>query len=231
MSRLVTLLTVISVVLSNCIGTDIVEDFVEPRVSVANKIEVMIVNDQYQFEAMYFDNTGVNRSANFSWTSSNQGVLQIDANGLATALSPGNSTITAMANETMESFEVEVLDPALVDEDSVRMVQSMEGDRVAALKTVSSYQLEGTAILRNQEGINLILADDFETTDALPGLYLYLTNNTASIANALELGEVSSASGTQEYQLPVGVGLNDYSHVLFYCKPFRVAVGEGEFVP
>jgi hypothetical protein len=191
----------------------------------------MIVNDQYQFEAMYFDNTGANRPASFSWTSSNQEVLQIDANGLATALSPGNTSITASANETMESFGVEVLDPALVDEDSVRMVQSMEGDRVAALRTVSSYQLEGTAILRNQEGVRLILTDDFETTDALPGLYLYLTNNTASVANALELGEVSSASGTQEYQLPSGVGLNDYSHVLFYCKPFRVAVGEGEFVP
>lgn len=231
MSRSVTLCIVLSAVFSNCIGTDIVEDFVEPRISVANKVEVMIVNDQYQFEAMYFDNTGAKRPTNFSWSSSNQQVLQIDAKGLAKASSPGTTIITASANETMESFGVEVLDPALVDEDSVRMVQSMEGDRVAALRTVSSYQLEGTAILRNQDGVKLILTDDFETTDALPGLYLYLTNNTASVANALELGEVSSASGTQEYQLPSGVGLNDYSHVLFYCKPFRVAVGEGEFVP
>ena len=86
-------------------------------------------------------------------------------------------------------------------------------------------------ILRNDGGLKLIFSEDFKTTDALPGLYVYLTNNTATINNALEVGEVVQASGAQEYDLPRGVQLFDYSHVLLYCKPFRVAVGEGKFEP
>ncbi len=231
MGRLIVGFLVAGLVLSNCIGTDIVEDFVEARVTVANKIEVMLVNDQYQLEGLYFDNTGARQSADFNWNSSDPAVLQIDESGLVTALMPGTSTVTASVNEAMESFAVEVLDPAVVDEDSVRVIQAMEGDRTAELRTVSSYQLEGTAILRNQDGLRLILTEDFETSEALPGLYIYLTNNTASVANAQELGEVTAASGQQEYEIPQGIRINDFSHVLFYCKPFRVAVGEGEFTP
>ena len=225
------LLALSGLLVGSCIGTDIVDDFVEQRIAIANKIQVMLVDDLYQFEALYFDNTGVNTPATFNWASSNQEVLQIDESGTATALTSGITTITVSANEAMESFEVEVFDPAEVDEDSIRMVQAMDGDRVAELKTVSSYQLEGTAILRVDNGLQLLLSNDFETTDALPGLYLYLTNNTASIANAFEVGEVTSASGSQQYQLPPEVRLNDYRHILFYCKPFRVPVGEGEFMP
>ena len=231
MNRWVLLFAAMALAVYSCIGTDVIDDFVEPRIAISNKIEVMLVNDQYQFQAMYFDNTGANQPATFSWTSSDQEVLQINENGAAMALSVGTTTITSSANQVMESFQVEVFDPAEVDEDSIRMVQTMEGDRVAELRTVSSYQLKGTAILRAENGLKLILTDDFETTDALPGLYLYLTNNTASVANAFEVGEVTQAKGSQQYELPREVSLNDYSHVLFYCKPFRVAVGEGEFMP
>ena len=203
-----------------------------PGSLLTNKIEVMLVQDRYQFEARYFDNTGVNRPVNFNWSSSDLEVLQIDETGEATASAPGIATITVSANQTMESFNVEVFDPAQVDEDSIRMQQQTgNGERVAVLETVSSYQLEGTATLKIDSGLKLLLSADFKTTDALPGLYMYLTNNTASIANAVEVGEVIASSGSQEYELPREVRLNDYSHVLFYCKPFRVSVGVGEFMP
>ncbi len=217
--------------LCSCIGTDIVDDFVEPRLSITNKIEVMLAGDSYQFEARYFDNTGKEQPVNFNWLSSQPGVLGINENGAALALAPGMATITAVFDQLTESFTVEVLDPAQVDEDSVRMMQSQNGDRTAVLETVSSYQLEGTAILRQSTPLLLVLSNDFATTDALPGLYLYLTNNTSSIANALEIGAVTQFSGSQQYEIPTGVGLNDYRYVLFYCKPFRVPVGVGEFMP
>jgi len=102
---------------------------------------------------------------------------------------------------------------------------------MAVLETVSSYQLEGSATLRLDNGLKLVLSDDFVTTNALPGLYLYLTNNTSTISNALEIGAVKKFSGGQVYDVPTNTGLQDYSHVLFYCKPFVVPVGKGEFIP
>lgn len=217
--------------LKGCIGTDIVDDFVEPRISVQNPISAMIVGDSYQFEASYFNNIGLKQSASFEWASTNTMVLEIDATGLASAVSPGETLVSFSANNITGSFPISVFDPALVDEDSLRKAQEQQGTRTAMLKTVSSYALQGTATLKEEGGLKLSLSDDFATTDALPGLYLYLTNNTNSINNALEIGAVEQFSGAQVYQIEGSVELSDYSHVLFYCKPFRVPVGVGEFMP
>lgn len=217
--------------LAGCIGTDIIDDFVEPRIALVNPIDAIIVGDRYSFEAAYFDNTGVKQPATFQWNSSNQNILEIGTDGMAQAKAPGSVMIDYAANEIIETFAVTVYDPETVDADSLRMAQGVPDVRTATLMTVSSYQLEGTAILRDDEGLKLELGSDFFTTDALPGLYLYLTNNVSSINNALELGPVEQFSGAQVYTIAGDTQINDFSHVLFYCKPFRVSVGTGEFMP
>jgi hypothetical protein len=217
-----------------CIGTDIVDDFVEPRISATNQIETFLIGDNHLYQASYFDNTGVEQPASFQWFSSDPQVVEMDPGGFAVALAAGVSIITYAANDLEQSFTVNVLDPQQVNEDSVRMQQqqTQTGDRSAELMTVSSYLLEGTAVLTTMEGALILeLLDDFRTTDALPGLYVYLTNNTRSISNAVEISEVSMATGAQSYVVPDGVEIQDFSHVLFYCKPFRVPVGEGRFEP
>ena len=223
----------LAVLVQGCIGTDIVDDFVEPRISATNQVEALLVGDSYLYQASFFDNTGVERPASFQWSSSDQQVLLINGEGLAMAVAPGVTTITYSANDLSENFTVTVFDPQQVDEDSLRMQQeqTQSGDRTAELVTVSSYLLEGTAVLTVDDGLILELLDDFRTTDALPGLYLYLTNNTRSVSNAVEIGEVTMATGAQSYVVPAGVELQDFSYVLFYCKPFRVPVGEGKFEP
>ena len=219
--------------LQGCIGEDIVEDFVEPRINITNMIEVMIVGDNHQYEADFFDSTGTEQPAEFIWNSSDPEVVEISGNGLAVALAPGVSTLSASANQVSTVFSVTVFDPTEVDEDSVRMAQeeSQNGERVAELSTVSSYPLTGTATLKMGSSLTLELSDDFQTTSSLPGLYIYLSNNTNSIANAYEVGEVTQFSGAQTYTIDRSVSINDFSHVLFYCKPFRVGVGQGTFEP
>lgn len=192
------LLTVIYLVLTNgCIGTDIIDDYIEARISVVIKIEVMIVGDSFHYDAVYFDNIGVERPASFQWMSSNREVLEIDEDGLSLAIAPGIALITFSANEVTSSFSITIFDPDEADVDSVRMVQeqTQNGERTAILETVSSYQLDGSATLSLENGLKLTLSDDFETTNALPGLYLYLTNNTSTINNALEIGAVKEFSG------------------------------------
>lgn len=227
-SRLILLFATIT---TSCIGTDIIDDFVEARVVLTQPLEVMIAGDNYQFKAEYFDNTGVKQSVNFRWDSSDPGIIEINDQGLASAISSGKSLISSTANNVTATVEVTVLDPAKVNEDSIRMIQKQVGERTAVLQTVSSYKLEGMATLTDDNGLKLVLSEDFETSSSLPGLYLYLTNNVNTINNALEIGEVRQFSGGHVYDVPGETQLQDYSHVLFYCKPFVVPVGNGKLEP
>ena len=105
-------------------------------------------------------------------------------------------------------------------------------ERVAELKTVSSYPLSGRAILKKTGGKTVLEFDDtFNTTSALPGLYVYLTNNVKSINEALEVAKVKAFSGAQSYEISEDIALTKYGFVLFYCKPFLVPVGDGELKP
>ena len=81
-----------------------------------------------------------------------------------------------------------------------------------------------------EDGDDLLLqiGEDYEASSSLPGLYLYLTNNINSTANAFEIGMVDTFAGAHTYRIE-DIGVNDYDHVLYYCKPFRVKVGDGSF--
>ena len=212
----------IALVLHGCIGTDIVDDFVEARVTIDNPIRSLKVNSTYLFQATYLNNIGSPESAMFQWKSSDEDVLQIDNEGNAFGLKEGESTVIATANGVSDSLILMISDTTL----------GMPNERVAELKTNSSYPLTGNAILKKQ-GNNLILEFDsnFNTTSALPGLYVYLSNNISTINNAYEVSKVKEFSGAQSYEISKDVQLNQYVYVLFFCKPFLVPVGSGELKP
>ena len=103
-------------------------------------------------------------------------------------------------------------------------------EKSGTIATTSSYVLSGTftlSELENSGDLRLSINDDYVADTALPGLYLYLTNNPSSIANALELGPVTVFNGAHQYTIS-DTGINDYSHLLYWCKPFTVKVGDGE---
>jgi len=217
--------------LSACIGTDIIEDAVEPKVRIQNIKSVLEIGETHQFQGAYFDISGSMQAADFIWSSSNQDAITIDDNGLAEAKSKGMTDITAMANGISATITIAAIDP---DDDDGEEPDGMTPDnqRTANLRTVSTYPLEGTATLTNATGELMInLSEDFQTTSALPGLYIYLTNNNNSINNAIEIGAVTKFSGAQSYTVPGDTNLDTYNFILFYCKPFSVPVGDGEFIP
>ena len=215
---------VVVMTLSGCIGTDVVDDLVEERVTIDNIITSLKIGESYQFLATYSDNTGTTSSAAFLWNSSDESVISIDVEGLATGISDGFSAISVSANGASTSIEVKA------DTNATMTLPS----RIAPLETVSSYPLSGTAtLIEDENGFTLTLLDDFTTTSALPGLYVYLTNNPKTINNALEIAKVKTFKGTQSYDVLGGedFGLFTYNYVLFYCKPFLVPVGVGELKP
>ena len=218
-------LLIILLGLNSCIGDDIIEDRVDPVVRIMNPIDAIEINTDYQFEVSYLNNVGSEVANTITWSSSDENIVSITSTGLATANDLGNVIITAEA--TTETGAV-VKDERMLIVGNSTVVSS--SDRTGSLQTTSSYALKGDFTLNEINGtLTLSFADNYEASTALPGLYVYLTNNPNTTSGAFEIGKVEAFSGAHIYELPNSVGVMDYSHVLYFCKPFNVKVGDGEF--
>ena len=211
--------------LGGCIGDDIIDDMVEPVVRIMNPIDTIEINTNYQFEATYFNNVGQEVNNTVSWSSSNENIISVTSAGLATANELGNAILTAEA--TSEAGVIIQEERMLIVGNSTVVASS---DRTGSLQTTSSYALKGDFTLEEDNGIlKLSFADNYEASTALPGLYVYLTNNPNTTSGAFEIGKVEEFSGAHTYELPSTVDVMDYEYVLYFCKPFNVKVGDGQF--
>lgn len=131
-------------------------------------------------------------------------------------------TSTATSDSTTSTTETST---NTTDNGIVTAVQFFEGQ----IRTTSGYVLEGNYRYEfNGTQIILSLDDTYRASSSLPGLYLYLTNNPNSPEDGYEVGAVSVFSGTHSYSLPASIGLMDYKYLLYWCKPFRVKVGDAQ---
>ena len=229
MNRLTILLFLAgSILFTGCIGDDIIDDFVESSFRIIAKVDSLAVGDTYQFEGMYTNNIGLTEDVPITWTSSNPDILSINEQGIASGLAEGEALITSSVIVGEETFMDETM---VVVAD--RTVASSNGIRTGTVQTTTFYELEGTFEFREDTDrgqLVLSFADDYKASSSLPGLYIYLTNNPNSTNGAYEIGEVTTFSGAHEYKIRMGeVALNEHSHVLYFCKPFRVKVGDGAF--
>ena len=215
---------IIPILFIGCIKDDILLDTVDPVLRLTQKAESIAMNESFQFEFIYLNNVGREENVAATWSSSAPEIISITQEGLATALSAGIATISIeYADENgqlSDSFDVAVGEETI----EVEPTQAKSGQ----IRTTSSYALSGDFTLTAEEN-NLVLAfeDNYNASTALPGLYVYLTNNPSTISGALEIGKVETFSGEHSYTLQ-NVDINEYSHILYFCKPFNVKVGDGE---
>ena len=215
-------LLLIAILFNGCIGDDIIFDEVDPVIRISNPIDSIAINTNHQFEFVYLNNVGVAEQITPQWSSSDQAILQIDANGLAQALQAG----TAEVSVSYQNGGVQLSDSKMVTVGDTTVVSTTE--RSGTIMTTSSYTLTGDFKLSQLGDNDLLLsvADNYEASSSLPGLYIYLTNNPNTTANALELGMVEVYSGAHSYTIE-DVAIDEYSYVLYFCKPFNVKVGDG----
>ncbi len=211
--------------LSGCIGEDIVFDEVEPVIRITNPIISLEIGNTYQLQFMMTNDIGMSVTPeNTSWTSSDESIAQIDAEGVVSGIDYGVVTITLTANygifEVTTTLDIDISDDTIV----------IDGVRFGTVSTTSSYTLRGDFELK-QEGENIVLslASNYVADTRLPGLYLYLTNNPNSPSGGHELGAVQIFTGAHSYVIS-GVGLYDFDYVFYYCKPFHVKVGHGQIM-
>ncbi len=213
------------IVLNGCIGDDIIEDRIDPVVRISNAIDTLKDGTSYQFEASFFDQVGMQTMIDLTWNSSDENIISISETGLANALQIGNTLITVdglapSGEEVSEELLVEVGEETIVS----------VSERTGTLQTTSSYELKGDFVLKEEGGVlKLTFADNYQASTALPGLYIYLTNNPSTNSGAFEIGAVTEFDGAHSYDLPSTMDLMDYEYVLYFCKPFNVKVGDGQF--
>lgn len=205
-----------------CIKDDFVFDTVDPLLRIDRSVDTLALGADFQFTALYLNNIGVAEEVGILWQSSAPDIISINNNGLATALQNGNAIISATFNDGNQLLEDAI--EVHTGEETV----TVSSERSGQINTTSSYELVGDFTL-SAEGSELVLsiADNYRASTALPGLYVYLTNNPNTIANAYEIGAVETFEGAHTYTLD-DVELNDYNYVLYFCKPFNVKVGDGE---
>jgi hypothetical protein len=208
--------------LTSCIGDDFIDDEVDPVLKISNPIDSLAIDSSYQFEFMYLNNVGIEELVEVEWSSTNENVIAVDNTGKVTALDAGNSIISV---EYMNGG-IAVEDSQLVGVGERTVVSSTS--KSGKVATTSSYKLTGSFTI-SQEGsnLNLVFAEDYEASTALPGLYVYLSNNPSTTNEAYEIQAVEVFKGAHSYIIE-DVQINDYRYVLYFCKPFNVKVGHGE---
>lgn len=214
----------LSLAFTGCIQDDIIFDTVEESVRITSSVDTLAVGDSYVFEARFTNNIGQEESRTIEWLSSDANILSINDQGEATGHQKGE--VMLIANVNIDNTKL-VSDTAqvIVDEETVTNSNNTKG---GSIRTTSSYVLEGTFSMKVEAGeLQIDFESDYQASRSLPGLYVYLTNNPNSVNGALEIGKVQVFDGAHSYRVP-GVGVEDYTYLLYYCKPFRVKVGDGK---
>ena len=62
-----TFLLLVSLLFINCIGEDVIDDFVEPEVRITNFITEIEISNTYQFTVTYFNNVGQEENVPVTW--------------------------------------------------------------------------------------------------------------------------------------------------------------------
>lgn len=170
-------------------------------------------------ESMQFSATALNATRSplenreITWQLSSDTLATIDATGLVTTTAPGTVQVSATA---------EGIQSALITLEI--FAASRTGNFRAAPNT--SYTVEGQAILEQISGggLQLRFDEDFLSSNG-PDLNVYLSSASTINANSLKLGQLKNTRGTQTYELPSFVEMNDYDHVVIHCLPFNVTFG------
>ena len=82
------------------IDDDLIEDYQEPSITILDTESIpteIIISNSYQFSATFLNDVGENKKELITWESSDESVVSIDADGLATAYNPGEVIISVSA--------------------------------------------------------------------------------------------------------------------------------------
>lgn len=204
-----------------CIKDDFIDDFIAPQLRITSSIDTLAVNTTFPLEYIFLDNTGTQEDAMVNWESADPSILSVNEEGVLTAESFGETVITGTTSIDGASYTDEI--SIVVGENTVITVE----ERFGSIATTSTYVLTGSfTMTAEEEGFVINFANNYAASTALPGLFVYLSNNPNSIADAYEIGPVETFLGAHTYTV-TDVNINEYNYLVYFCAPFNVKVGDG----
>lgn len=197
---------------------------VQEMISINNPISELDLNGTttHQYTTTYTDNNGQVQTPQVTWTTSDNSIATISADGLVTAVGVGNITITATTTGTNGQ--------SISDDTSINIINTGTVEKTGTLS--GSYSLKGTFTLKeipNSDDLELSINDDYFLSSGVPGPYLYLSNSPLTVIGngSKEISRVTTFSGAHKYIIP-NTKINDFKYVFYWCKPFGVRIGNGE---
>ena len=178
--------------LASCIGTDVLEAEVFPeRVQITALADTIKVGESFQFDAVFFNTSGEVEETNLDWESLDNNIVAIDQNGIATAVEAGETKIFVHAGL--------VTDSVMVTAGAVTVSGNADA-RTGTFVGLNNYNVSGTFSMElvGESSVRLSFDDNFSTSNG-PGLFVYLSNNENSVSGGVELGELKSNRGAQNY--------------------------------
>jgi len=144
---------------------------------------------------------------------------------------PTEEEFNSMSEEEKEEMEIKMVE---VFSDQETIVDE-KMDEMNSPKLVVSGQFadadnfhkgSGLAKVLTQNNLALLRFEDFEVTNG-PDLHVLLSKNSNpsdsdDLGEYIDLGKLKGNVGNQNYEIPEGVDISDYSSVVIYCKPFHV---------
>ena len=149
-------------------------------------------------------------------------------------------TIRAMPEDEQAVYlEMNEQDPAMAE----AVLQSVMGEDVsmdddmpdapvvllagAWIEIDPVHRAEGSATIYEVDGSRVLRLDDFRVTNG-PELHVLLTKNTPTTIfggvgeDYVDLGLLKGNVGSQNYDIPDDVNLDEFESVVIYCVPFSV---------
>ena len=92
---------------------------------------------------------------------------------------------------------------------------------------------EGVATIFSQGDQSVLRLEDFTVTNG-PDLHVLLVQNidgtsSSELGEYIDLGSLKGNVGNQNYEIPAGTDLSQYSGVMIYCMPFHVVFATAGF--
>lgn len=152
----------------------------------------------------------------FVWRSDEPSVASVDESGRVTAHSPGSARITASASG-LDSPASQIMVVPAIREGTFEPLPNGE------------YEIYGTVQVEDRDDgtAEVRFESDFEVSLA-PRLTVFLSTTSRPNSGSLEVGDVGSHLGAQEFQVPSGADVADYSYVVVHCVPLNVVIGFAE---
>jgi hypothetical protein len=121
----------------------------------------------------------------------------------------------------MMQTEVAKMDGMQMDDDSPAAMLIQH-----ALFRPKAHDVEGRALLLEDQGRIILRFEDFETVNG-PNLHIYLAADLEG-QDFIDLGEIKATKGNVNYDIPTGTDTAKYNKVLVWCVPFRVLFSYAE---